>query len=94
MMTLEMVMAMVDALGDDASYSYRASQAVLAVTLEDFAGFDEDWDEVERDYDDEEAVDAFVEALEASALSVEGDFYRDYEFDGFTVQLGYASMDV
>lgn len=93
MMTREMVMELVGALGEDAS-CYVDRDGDVRVQLQDFEGFDEGWDEVEREYDDEEAVDAFLEHLEAEASEVSGDYYRYYQMDGFAVVVGYASMDV
>ena len=94
MMTLEKMMAMVEALGDDASMWYDEEEKVLDVTLRDFEGFDDDWSEIMRDYDHPEAVEAFKEMLETECFSQEGDFYFDYHFDGFTVELGYSSYDI
>ena len=93
MMTREMMIAAIKALGADASL-WECSDGTLDVTIEDFEGFDDDWSEIDREYDDEEAVDAFLEMLEAECLSSEGDFYEDYQFDGFVVRLGYASFDI
>ena len=93
MMTREMMVTAIEALGADASL-WERSDGVLDVTLEDFGGFDDDWSELDREYDDGEAVDAFLEMLEAECSSQEGDFYVVYHFEGFDVQLGYASMDV
>jgi hypothetical protein len=93
MMTREMVMAQVDALGEDASY-YVDRDGDLHVTLDDFGGYDEDWCEIDREYDDEEAVEAFLDLLEAEASEVSGDFYRYYQMDGFTVVVGCSSMDI
>lgn len=92
MMTYEMMVAMVEGLGNDASMWTHDN--VLDVTLEDFEGFDDDWNEVFRDYDDEEAVEEFLETLERESLSHEGDFYVTYHFDGFDLQLGYTSFDI
>ena len=92
MMTREMMMEALEALGADVFYS--VDEEGFDVILEDFDGFDDDWSEVFRDYDDEEAVDAFLEMLEAECSSQEGDFYVVYHFEGFDVKLGYASMDV
>lgn len=92
MMTREMMMDALVALGADASwYEY---DGVFRVELQDFDGFDDDWDEVDRDYDDPEAVEAFLDMLDASCLSREGDYYVTYHFDGFDVHLGYASYDI
>ena len=93
MMTREMMVVAVKALGTDASF-WERSDGTLDVTLEDFEGFDDDWSEVDREYDDEEAVDAFLEMLERECVSQEGDFYVTYHFEGFNVELGYASFDI
>lgn len=93
MMTREMMVAAIEALGADASL-WVVDDGLLDVDLQDFEGFDDDGSEVDREYDDEEAVDAFLEMLEAECLSHEGDFYVVYHFEGFDVRLGYASFDI
>ena len=92
-MTREMMLAAIEALGNDASL-WDEEDYCLDVTIEDFAGFDEDWCEVEREYDNEEAVDAFLEMLDTQCVSREGDFYVTYHFNGFDVQIGFASFDI
>ena len=92
-MTREMMLTAIEALGEDASL-WEYSDGTLGVTIEDFEGFDDDWSEVDREYDDEEAVDAFLEMLEAECSSQEGDFYVVYHFEDFDVRLGYASFDI
>lgn len=93
MMTREMMVAAIEALGADA-FLWERTDGLLNVTLEDFEGFDENWSEIDREYDDGEAVDAFLEMLEAECSSQEGDFYVTYHFEGFDVKLGYASFDI
>lgn len=93
MMTREMMIAAIETLGADASL-WERSDGMLDVTLEDFEGFDDDWSEVDREYDDEEAVDAFLEMLNRECVSQEGDYYVTYHFEGFDVRLGYASFDI
>lgn len=92
MMTYEEVMALLETLGEDVS-TYTTCEGDLHVTVEDFEGFDEDWEEVERDYD-EDAVDAVYEALCEGCASVEGDFYHYLQFEGFILVWGYASFDI
>ena len=92
MMTREMVLELLATLGADVDV-YERMDGTVRVTVQDFEGFDEEWSEVEGDYD-EDAVDAVYERLEAEASEVSGDFYRYFQFDGFTVVWGYASMDV
>jgi len=65
----------------------------LQVTVEDFEGFDDDWSEVMRDYD-EEAVDVIYEWLESHCESEDGDFYHYFDFGSFDVCWGYASYDI
>ena len=92
MMTFEKMIAAIEALGNDAFYD--VVDEVINVTLNDFAGFDEDYCEIMRDYDNEQAVENFLQMLDDECLSSSDDFYKDYEFDGFTVSLGYESFDI
>lgn len=92
MMTYEMVMELLATAGTD--LEVLALDGEISVTVQDFVGFDDSWREVDRELDDEDLVDSVQEQLEAAALSVDGDFYRYYEFDGFTVVWGYASFDI
>lgn len=90
MSILEMLSALVDS-GDATVYQ---SHGIYHVTIEDFEGFDDSWDEIMRDFTAPELVDDFLEALEEQALSTEGDFYVTYFFDGYAIRLGYASYDI
>jgi len=91
MMTMEMVMELLGTLGDTVDVYVRADE--VRVTVEDFEGFDDDYEEVDRDYD-EDAVDAVYDALSDTCDSEDGDYYHYFQFDGFTVVWGYASMDI
>ena len=91
-MTYEMMVETVRALGEDAFLYERGTE--LRVDLVDFIGFDEDWNEIYREYDHPEEVEEFEEMLERECLSQEGDFYTTYYFDGFSVTLGYSSYDI
>jgi hypothetical protein len=93
MITREMMIATIEALGADATLR-NTKDYCLDVTIEDFEGFDDDYDEIMRDYDNAEAVECFEEMLETECLSQEGDFYITYHFEGFDVCLGYASFDI
>ena len=93
MMTREMVIEQVEALEEDASY-WVDSKGDLHITFDDFEGFDENWDEVEREYDNPEAVEAFMERLEAEAREAYEDYYDYYVMDGFTIKVGYSSFDI
>ena len=92
MMTFEMMIAAIEALGNDAFYDVVGEE--INVTLNDFAGFDEDYCEIMRDYDNEQAVENFLKMLANECISFKDNFYKDYKFDGVTVSLGYASFDI
>lgn len=92
-MTKEQIIEVINSLGEDVTYFYY--KGVLHVTLEDFGGFDENWNEIERDYDNPEAVDNFLTMLEKDSRSYDNDgYYEIYSFDGFDVRLGCASFDI
>ena len=91
-MTYQEVLERVSMVEDVSVYEF-SSGARIDLTVEDFDGFDEDWCEVSRDYD-EEAVAELVEWLEEHAVEVEDDFYIVYHFEGFEVHLGFGSYDI
>ena len=93
MMTREMVIAQVNALGEDASYYVERNGDIL-VTFENFERFDDDWNEVKREFDNEEAINAFEDRLADEASKIFNGYYRHYQMDGFTVIVGYPSMDI
>jgi len=92
MMTREMVMELLATAGEDLMVSEYDDE--ISVTVYNFEGFDEDWSEIIRELDDEVLVDTIYGILSIKARRVEGDFYRYFHFDGFTVCWGYASFDI
>ena len=84
---------MVDACGDDATLE-RRSDGTYALTIEDFEGFDERWAEIEREYDNPDAVDALLDWLEAHCTGRDDNLYIHYVFSDFQLTFGYASFDI
>ena len=64
------------------------------ITLQDFEGFDDDWSEIMRDYNNEKAVDALLDWLETHCISCQEKLYTTYTFPDFQVKVGYASFDI
>lgn len=64
----------------------------LDVTFEDFGGFDEEWEEIGRDYEMPELVDEVFDLL--GQCDHEGDFYVTYLVDGHRVEVGFGSDDI
>lgn len=92
-MTFENVCEMLDDLKDDCWYTLRDGN-LLEVTFNDFEGFDENWNEIMRDYVDPENVEKFLDLLEQNAAFIEGILYRIYHFNNFSVRIGYTSFDI
>lgn len=91
-MTIEQITAILDTIAAD-SY-YFVVGANIHLTIDDFQGFDEDWEEIYREYEDSDAIDSALAWLESHADEVSGDFYRYYRFGDVTVHLGYSSFDI
>lgn len=89
---MTMIIDRLTALGDDVEFS--VSGDTIHATLQDFAGFDSSWREIEREFDDEDAVDAFIEWCEDTADTYTADMVTDFHFGSVTLWLGYASADI
>ena len=92
MMTCEMMVEVLEGLGADVCYDFEDGE--FDVMVEDFDGFDEDWAEIIRELDNPVAVARFEKMLEKECLSRENDWVLIYHFEGFDVQLTYASSDI
>lgn len=90
---LAMVMAMVEELHLVEDVEVDVYGGAIHLTVRDFIGFDEHWDEIFRDYD-EDGVDQLLEWLEVECESYTEDFYSDYRFGDVTVWVGYESYDI
>lgn len=88
----ETLMALVDACENDVDYFEEGGMVHL--TIDDFEGFDDNWNEVMRDYDNPDAVDALLDWLNENCAFKVDEFYAIYSFDDFAVQLGYTSFDI
>lgn len=86
------ILEKINELGNDA-YSNEYDN-IISVDFNDFEGFDEDWNEVMRDYDNPELVQDFVDFLKSTCDRMEGDFYQCYHYNDFVVQVGFTSYDI
>lgn len=89
---MTMILDRLTALGDDVEFS--VSGDTIHATIQDFAGFDSSWREIEREFDDADAVDAFIEWCEDTADTYTADMVTDFHFGSITLWLGYASADI
>ena len=93
---MEIIIAMLEKMSEDVEYyvcKIEEEKPELVITIDDFEGFDEDWSEIMREYD-EDAVSALIDWLEEHCISEDGDLYYEFHFEEFNVQLGYSSYDI
>ena len=93
---MEIIIAMLEKMSEDVEYyvcEIEEEKPELVITVDDFEGFDEDWSEIMREYD-EDAVSALIDWLEEHCISEDGDLYYEFYFEEFNVQLGYSSYDI
>ena len=90
-MTKEMILELMNSCEDILVDEY--SDGNIHVTIDDFAGFGDDWEEIYNDID-EEQIDSILETLDKECVKKDDDFYVDYCFDGFKVCVGWSSFDI
>ena len=91
-MTIEIITAQLDRISADSWHDINGNN--IDLIIDDFEGFDDNWCEIDREYDDPEAVEEVLEWLEENADFVDGDFYRYYHFGEIVVEVGYTSFDI
>lgn len=87
----EMIMNRLESTGD--ATVITLDDGTVCVTLEDFAGFDANWNEVYRDFVDTEMMDALDELFEQCEMKMD-DIYDYVIIDGHRVHFSYASEDI
>ena len=90
---LEMVLKMLEGLREDVVVDV-CGDGDVRVVVQDFEGFDDDYAEVFRELDDEDAIDEVYDKLEDLCSFAEGDYVRYFHFDGFVVAWEEASMEI
>lgn len=94
MMTMEMMKKQLMTLCEDISFWENTDKNMLGVIVEDFEGFDEDWNEVFTDIN-EDAVNTMIEWLDEHCDSHDGGcLYQYYTFGDLVVCLDWESYDI
>ena len=78
-------------LGDVDYYTYENE---LNIDFNDFDGFDDEWNEVEREYTNENLVNKILNYIETNATLIKDSLYQTYQLDDKTIVIGYTSFDV
>lgn len=92
-MTREELRALVEQCGDDIDMYEFDDEEEIELTVNDFGGFDEDWGEIDREYDTEK-VHELYEILKKECNECDEDFYTTFKFDTFYITWGYTSYDI
>lgn len=88
----EKFMELVNACGNDVNCDLY--HGYYDLTIEDSEGFDENWCEIERDFENQNAVENLLDWLDENASSIIGEYSPIYHFDGFDVKVSYSSQDL
>ena len=88
------ILTHLDRIADDADYYVIKSKNEIHLTIDDFAGFDEDWNEIDREFADPEAVAETLAWLRDNASTISNDLYTYYHIGDVVVVLGYSSYDI
>ena len=91
-MTIEIITTQLDRISADSWYEITDNR--IDLTIDDFEGFDENWDEVDREFVDEDAVEEVLKWLKENADYVDDNLYRDYHFGDIVVEVGWTSFDI
>ena len=84
MIMFEKLMTMVNALVEVEDVYFREYENTLYITVNDFEGFGEHYEEIDREFVNEELVEELVEFIENA----------NYTIDNYTIELNYSSEDI
>ena len=84
MIMFEKFMTMVNALVEVEDVYYREYDNTLYITVEDFEGFDKNYEEIYRELANEELVDELVKFIKNA----------NYTIENYTIELHYSSEDI
>lgn len=80
----EKLMTMVNALVEVEDVYFREYENTLYITVNDFEGFGEHYEEIDREFVNEELVEELVEFIENA----------NYTIENYTIELNYSSEDI
>ena len=80
----EKFMAMVNALVEVEDVYFREYNNTLYITVNDFEGFGEHYEEIDREFVNEELVEELEEFIENA----------NYTIENYTIELHYSSEDI
>ena len=80
----EKLMTMVNALVEVEDVYFREYNNTLYITVNDFEGFDKNYEEIYRELANEELVNELIELIKRA----------NYTIENYTIELHYSSEDI
>ena len=78
-------------LGD---VDYYTCENELNIDFNDFDGFDDEWNEIERKYNNENLVNQILNYIETNAILIKDSLYQTYQVNDKIIVIGYTSFDI
>ena len=78
-------------LGD---VDYYTCENELNIDFNDFDGFDDEWNEIERKYNNENLVNQILNYIETNAILIKDSLYQTYQLNDKIIVIGYTSFDI
>ena len=78
-------------LGD---VDYYTCENELNIDFNDFDGFDDEWNEIEREYNNENLVNQILNYIETNAILIKDSLYQTYQLNDKIIVIGYTSFDI
>lgn len=72
---------------------YKHENGTLTIQINDFEGFGDEWNDIDREYTEPEKIEELENWLTENSEKTEKDYYTKYTINGITVFLGYTSYD-
>ena len=84
MIMFEKLMTMVNALVEVEDVYYREYDNIIYITVDNFVGFDKNYEEIYRELANEKLVNELIEFIENA----------NYTIENYTIELHYSSEDI
>ena len=78
----------------DFSLVIKEQDMIIDIVINDFDGFTDEWESIERDLTDEQSVENFIDWLEENCDSCVCDYYQTYYISGWEICVSYESANI
>lgn len=97
-MTRAMILELAQELSEEDVIVTERTNNLIDFTFIDFVGFDDNYEEIFREYANENAINTFLLTLQNSCIDIVNTIgiftYTTYVFENFSVRVSYTSADI